>query len=141
MVNGTETSSLKDSGMVSKPDMSDSATMLEAFKFIESAAAEFSDEDEDEESESKDKTILDLAAMVRKKQSSTPSSTTSDISDDPDTEEALKGFDFLASPEELDGSEPRSGEDSGEWGEIGRMVEKGLSARKGDWIQGSQENS
>ncbi|MEQ2172186.1 hypothetical protein GOODEAATRI_018547 [Goodea atripinnis] len=70
--------------------MSDSATMLEAFKFIESAAAD----------------------------------------DDPDTEEALKGFDFLASPEELDGSEPRSGEDSGEWGEIGRMVEKGLSARK-----------
>ncbi|MEQ2192788.1 hypothetical protein XENOCAPTIV_017319 [Xenoophorus captivus] len=48
-----------------------------------------------------------------------------------ETEEALKGFDFLASPEELDGSEPRSGEDSGEWGEIGPMVEKGLSARKG----------
>uniref|UniRef100_A0A4W6DI40 Striatin n=1 Tax=Lates calcarifer TaxID=8187 RepID=A0A4W6DI40_LATCA len=40
MVNGTEPSSLKDSGMVSKPDMSDSATVLEAFKFIESAAAE-----------------------------------------------------------------------------------------------------
>uniref|UniRef100_A0A7N5ZY79 Striatin n=1 Tax=Anabas testudineus TaxID=64144 RepID=A0A7N5ZY79_ANATE len=115
MVNGTEPSSLKDSGMVSKPDMSDSATVLEAFKFIESAAAEFSDEDEDEDSEERDKTILDL--MVRKKQSSTPSSTTSDLSDDPDTEEALKGFDFLASPDELDGSpESRSGEDSGEWG-------------------------
>uniref|UniRef100_A0A672Y2P3 Striatin n=1 Tax=Sphaeramia orbicularis TaxID=375764 RepID=A0A672Y2P3_9TELE len=111
MVNGTEPSSLKDSGMVSKPDMSDSATVLEAFKFIESAAAEFSDEDEDEDSEGRDKTILDLAAMVRKKQSSTPSSTTSDLSDDPDTEEALKGFDFLASPDELDGSESRSGED------------------------------
>ncbi|XP_049899685.1 striatin isoform X2 [Epinephelus moara] len=117
MVNGTEPSSLKDSGMVSKPDMSDSATVLEAFKFIESAAAEFSDEDEEEDSEGRDKTILDLATMVRKKQSSTPSSTTSDLSDDPDTEEALKGFDFLASPDELDGSlESRSGEDSGEWG-------------------------
>uniref|UniRef100_A0A3B4GFF4 Striatin n=1 Tax=Pundamilia nyererei TaxID=303518 RepID=A0A3B4GFF4_9CICH len=58
MVNGTEPSSLKDSGMVSKPDVSDSATVLEAFKFIESAAAEFSDEDED--SEGRDKTILDL---------------------------------------------------------------------------------
>ncbi|XP_070840437.1 striatin isoform X2 [Chaetodon trifascialis] len=117
MVNGTEPSSLKDSGMVSKPDMSDSATVLEAFKFIESAAAEFSDEDEEEDSEGRDKTILDLAAMVRKKQSSTPSSTTSDLSDDPDTEEALKGFDFLASPDELDVSpESRSGEDSGEWG-------------------------
>lgn len=45
----------------SKPDVSDSATVLEAFKFIESAAAEFSDEDED--SEGRDKTILDLAAV------------------------------------------------------------------------------
>uniref|UniRef100_A0A674N8U9 Striatin n=1 Tax=Takifugu rubripes TaxID=31033 RepID=A0A674N8U9_TAKRU len=44
--------------------------------------------------------------------------TTSDLSEDTDTEEALKGFDFLASPDELDGSaEWRSGEDSGEWGE------------------------
>uniref|UniRef100_A0AAQ6AL71 Striatin n=1 Tax=Amphiprion ocellaris TaxID=80972 RepID=A0AAQ6AL71_AMPOC len=104
MVNGTEPSSLKDSGVVSKPDMSDSATVLEAFKFIESAAAEFSDEDED--SDGRDKTILDL-----KKQLSTPSSTMSDLSDDPDTEEALKDFDFLASPEELDGSP----ESSREW--------------------------
>ena len=46
----------------SKPDTSDSATVLEAFKFIESAAAEFSDEDE-EDSEGRDKTILDLAAV------------------------------------------------------------------------------
>ena len=43
--------------------MSDSATVLEAFKFIESAAAEFSDEDEEEDSEGRDKTILDLAAV------------------------------------------------------------------------------
>uniref|UniRef100_A0A7N6AMQ4 Striatin n=1 Tax=Anabas testudineus TaxID=64144 RepID=A0A7N6AMQ4_ANATE len=122
MVNGTEP----------KPDMSDSATVLEAFKFIESAAAEFSDEDEDEDSEERDKTILDL------KQSSTPSSTTSDLSDDPDTEEALKGFDFLASPDELDGSpESRSGEDSGEWekeepsplGEMAWDVDQGLIAQ------------
>uniref|UniRef100_A0A7N8XVJ4 Striatin, calmodulin binding protein n=1 Tax=Mastacembelus armatus TaxID=205130 RepID=A0A7N8XVJ4_9TELE len=134
MVNGTEPSSLKDSGMVSKPDLSDSATVLEAFKFIESAAVEFSDEDEEEDSEGK--TILDL--MVRKKQSSTPSSTTSDLSDDPDTEEALKGFDFLASPDELDGSpESRSGEDSGEWekedqhplGELAWEVDQGLIAQ------------
>uniref|UniRef100_A0A8C4HFP8 Striatin n=1 Tax=Dicentrarchus labrax TaxID=13489 RepID=A0A8C4HFP8_DICLA len=122
MVNGTEP----------KPDMSDSATVLEAFKFIESAAAEFSDEDEEEDSEGRDKTILDL------KQSSTPSSTTSDLSDDPDTEEALKGFDFLASPDELDGSpESRSGEDSGEWekeeqsplGELAWDVDQGLIAQ------------
>lgn len=61
---------------------------------------------------------FDVPQMVRKKQSSTPSSTTSDLSDDPDTEEALKGFDFLAGPDEPDGSPvSRSGEDSGEWGE------------------------
>lgn len=47
----------------SKPDTSDSAAVLEAFKFIESAAAEFSDEDEEEDSEGRDKTILDLAAV------------------------------------------------------------------------------
>uniref|UniRef100_A0A667XEB2 Striatin n=1 Tax=Myripristis murdjan TaxID=586833 RepID=A0A667XEB2_9TELE len=67
MVNGTEPSSLKDSGMISKPDMSDSATVLEAFKFIESAAAEFSDEDDEDDSEGRDKTILDLATTVRVK--------------------------------------------------------------------------
>lgn len=49
----------------SKPDMSDSAAVLEAFKFIESAAAEFSDEDEDEE-EGREKNILDLAAVRRR---------------------------------------------------------------------------
>ncbi|XP_068445500.1 striatin, partial [Clinocottus analis] len=137
MVNGTEPSSLKDSGVVSKPDMSDSATVLEAFKFIESAAAEFSDEDEDEDSEGRDKTVLHMATMVRKKPSSTPSSTTSDLSDDPDTEEALKGFDFLASPDELDGSaESRSGEDSGDWekeesplGEVAWDVDQELIAQ------------
>ncbi|KAK1886308.1 Striatin [Dissostichus eleginoides] len=138
MVNGTEPSSMKDSGMVSKPDMSDSATVLEAFKFIESAAAEFSDDDDEEDSEGRDKTILNMATMVRKKHSSTPSSTTSDLSDDPDTEEALKGFDFLASPDELDGStESRSGEDSGEWekddpsspGDLAWDVDQGLIAQ------------
>lgn len=43
--------------------MSDSATVLEAFKFIESAAADFSDEDEEEDSEGRDRTILDVAAV------------------------------------------------------------------------------
>uniref|UniRef100_A0A667XLK5 Striatin n=1 Tax=Myripristis murdjan TaxID=586833 RepID=A0A667XLK5_9TELE len=119
MVNGTEPSS--------KPDMSDSATVLEAFKFIESAAAEFSDEDDEDDSEGRDKTILDLATVRQDTQA-----------DDPDTEEALKGFDFLASPDELDGSpESRSGEDSGEWekeeqsplGELAWDVDQGLIAQ------------
>lgn len=46
-----------------KPEMSDSATVLEAFKFIESAAAEFSDEEEDEDSDGREKTIIDLATV------------------------------------------------------------------------------
>uniref|UniRef100_A0A6Q2X1G6 Striatin N-terminal domain-containing protein n=1 Tax=Esox lucius TaxID=8010 RepID=A0A6Q2X1G6_ESOLU len=114
MVNGTEPSLLKDAALVieGKPDMSDSATVLEAFKFIESAAAEFSDEEEDDDSEGRDKTIMNLATMVRKK----TSSSSSDMSDDPDTEEALKGFDFLASPDEIDCStDTRSSEDTGDW--------------------------
>lgn len=43
--------------------MSDSATVLEAFKFIEKAAAEFSDEDDDEDSEGQNKTIMELATV------------------------------------------------------------------------------
>uniref|UniRef100_A0AAY5F3D1 Striatin n=1 Tax=Electrophorus electricus TaxID=8005 RepID=A0AAY5F3D1_ELEEL len=82
-----------------KPETSDSATVLEAFKFIESAAAEFSDEDDDEDSEERDKTIIDLATV-----------------DDPDTEEALKGFDFLASSEDMEASpESPSTGDAVDW--------------------------
>ncbi|XP_023809592.1 striatin [Oryzias latipes] len=139
MVNGTEPSSPKDS----KPDLPDPAIMLEAFKFIENAVAEFSDEEEDEEA--RDKTVLDLAAMRRKpsstssssSSSASSSSTTSDFSDDPDTEEALKGFDFLTSPDEMDGPpEFRGGKDGGEWeeerrpgGELGWDVDQGLIAQ------------
>uniref|UniRef100_A0A8C7IYL7 Striatin, calmodulin binding protein n=1 Tax=Oncorhynchus kisutch TaxID=8019 RepID=A0A8C7IYL7_ONCKI len=72
MVNGTEPSLLKDSGMISKPDMSDSATVLEAFKFIESAAAEFSDEEDDEDSEGRDKTIMNLATVKKEEQCPMP---------------------------------------------------------------------
>uniref|UniRef100_A0A8C7VSR2 Striatin n=1 Tax=Oncorhynchus mykiss TaxID=8022 RepID=A0A8C7VSR2_ONCMY len=83
MVNGTEPSLLKDSGMIRPP--------LRLFN------------------------PLCLPQMVRKKTSSSPSSS-SDMSDDQDTEEALKGFDFLASPDEMDGSpDVRSAEDRGDW--------------------------
>ncbi|XP_015218682.1 striatin isoform X2 [Lepisosteus oculatus] len=115
MVNGTEPS-LKGSIMTGKPDLSDSASVLEAFKFIESAAAEFSDEDEDDDSDGKDKTIIDSSTIVRKKVSASPSSS-SDISDDLDTEEALKGFDFLGGSDDVDNSvESRSAGDGTDWG-------------------------
>ncbi|MBN3320216.1 STRN protein, partial [Atractosteus spatula] len=114
MVNGTEPS-LKGSIMTGKPDLTDSASVLEAFKFIESAAAEFSDEDEDDDSDGKDKTIIDSSTIVRKKVSASPSSS-SDISDDLDTEEALKGFDFLGGSDEADNSvESRSAGDGTDW--------------------------
>ncbi|KAM4595182.1 striatin-like [Fundulus diaphanus] len=131
MVNGTEPSSLKDSGMVSKPDASDSA-VLEAFRFIESGTAGFSDEEEEEEeeSESKDGTTLDPPTRP-----SAASCGASDLS--ADAEDALKGFDFLASPDELDRTDPRSGEDGGEWekedpsavGELGWEVDQVLIAQ------------
>ncbi|XP_051529289.1 striatin-like isoform X2 [Myxocyprinus asiaticus] len=119
MVNGTELSSLKDSTttMIGKPEMSDSTTVLEAFKFIEKAAAEFSDEDEDEDSEGQNKTIVDLATMVRRKVSPSPSSSSADMSDDLDTEEVLKGFDFLANSDDMEGpSETPSAADRPDWG-------------------------
>ncbi|XP_031417694.1 striatin isoform X3 [Clupea harengus] len=110
MVNGTEPSSPKEGADTGKPELSDSATVLEAFKFIESAAADFSDEDEDDDSEGRDKTIMDMATMVRKKATASPSpsssspspSSSTDLSDDLDTEEAMKGFDFLAGADEAD---------------------------------------
>ena len=42
-----------------KAELSDTSAVLEAFKFIENAAAEFSDEDEDEDSEGKDRTHVE----------------------------------------------------------------------------------
>lgn len=41
-----------------------------------------------------------------------------DTTEDPDTEEALKGFDFLSSPDEMDTSpESRGNGDGTDWGE------------------------
>ncbi|XP_023652088.1 striatin isoform X4 [Paramormyrops kingsleyae] len=115
MVNGTKTSH-KGGGILGKSDLADStSSVLDAFKFIENAAAEYSDDD-DEDSEGKDKTIIDSATIVRKKPSSSlapPPCPT----DDPDAEEALKGFDFLGSPEEMDTSpDSRSAGDGTDWG-------------------------
>uniref|UniRef100_A0A673G2E4 Striatin n=1 Tax=Sinocyclocheilus rhinocerous TaxID=307959 RepID=A0A673G2E4_9TELE len=82
MVNGTEPASLKDSTttMIGKAEMTESTTVLEAFKFIEKAA---------------------------RSHPFTP-----DMSDDLDTEEVLKDFDFLANSEDMEGPSeaPSSGE-------------------------------
>ncbi|XP_041418672.1 striatin isoform X2 [Xenopus laevis] len=105
MVNGTETE-LPNPLVLGKPDMTDSASVLETFKFLENAAAEFSDEEDEEENESRDKTIIDSATIVRRR-------IIPDSNDD--TEEALKEFDFLGS-DDSEGGESRSAGDGTEWG-------------------------
>uniref|UniRef100_A0A8D0CUG8 Striatin n=1 Tax=Sander lucioperca TaxID=283035 RepID=A0A8D0CUG8_SANLU len=98
LVNGTDTSA---KGMGTR------GAVLEAFKFIENAAADFSDEDDEEDSDGRDRTN-------KPPSSTTPASM--DISEDPDTEEALKGFDFLSSPDEMDTSpESRGNGDGTDW--------------------------
>uniref|UniRef100_A0A3B4TBI8 Striatin n=1 Tax=Seriola dumerili TaxID=41447 RepID=A0A3B4TBI8_SERDU len=106
LVNGTDS---KGMGTRGKAELSDTSAVLEAFKFIENAAAEFSDEDEEEDSEGKDRTHVE-SRTVRKP------CLLMDTTEDPDTEEALKGFDFLSSPDEMDTSpESRGTGDGTDW--------------------------
>uniref|UniRef100_A0A8C3PDA2 Striatin n=1 Tax=Chrysemys picta bellii TaxID=8478 RepID=A0A8C3PDA2_CHRPI len=103
MVNGTE-AEIKENAMIGKPELTDSASLLETFKFLENAAADFSDEDEDEDIEGREKTMIDTSTVV-----------VSDSSEDRDTEEALKEFDFLVGSDDGDG-ESRSSGDGTDWG-------------------------
>ncbi|XP_009976309.1 PREDICTED: striatin isoform X3 [Tauraco erythrolophus] len=100
MVNGTEEPK-------QKPELTDSASLLETFKFLENAAADFSDEEDEEDIEGREKAIIDTATIVRKR-------VLSDSSEDRDTEEALKEFDFLVTSDEGDG-ESRSSGDGTDW--------------------------
>uniref|UniRef100_A0A3Q3AHU2 Striatin n=1 Tax=Kryptolebias marmoratus TaxID=37003 RepID=A0A3Q3AHU2_KRYMA len=114
LVNGTD-STAKGLGTKGKADLSDTSAVLEAFKLIENAAAELSDEDEEEDSEGRDRTNVESRTIVRK---NTPSSSPAsmDTSEDPDTEEALKSFDFLP-PDDMDtSSESRGTGDGTDWG-------------------------
>nr|XP_009932689.1 PREDICTED: striatin isoform X2 [Opisthocomus hoazin] len=106
MVNGTE-GQIKENAMIGKPELTDSASLLETFKFLENAAADFSDEEDEEDLEGREKTIIDTATIVRKR-------VLSDSSEDRDTEEALKEFDFLVTSDEGDG-ESRSSGDGTDW--------------------------
>ncbi|KAM9726925.1 striatin isoform 2-T2 [Menidia menidia] len=116
LVNGTD-SATKGTGTRAKAELSDTSAVLEAFKFIENAAAEFSDEDEDEDSEGKDRTHVDSRTILRKKPASSSSPASMDTSEDSYTEEALKDFDFLSSLEDMDtSSEFRGTGDGTDWG-------------------------
>uniref|UniRef100_A0A3B4V7W0 Striatin, calmodulin binding protein n=1 Tax=Seriola dumerili TaxID=41447 RepID=A0A3B4V7W0_SERDU len=122
MVNGTEPSSLKDSDQTTNTVFAlRSWVRVEAWSLLYIMVLCLS---------LSLPHFLTFQQMVKKKQSSTPSSTTSDLSDDPDTEEALKGFDFLASPDELDGSpESRSEKEESPLGELAWDVDQGLIAQ------------
>uniref|UniRef100_A0A8C3DAF5 Striatin n=1 Tax=Corvus moneduloides TaxID=1196302 RepID=A0A8C3DAF5_CORMO len=102
MVNGTE-GQIKENAMIGKPELTDSASLLETFKFLENAAADFSDEEDEEDIEGREKTIIDTATVIL-----------SDSSEDRDTEEALKEFDFLVTSDDGDG-ESRSSGDGTDW--------------------------
>ncbi|NXI37350.1 STRN protein, partial [Galbula dea] len=106
MVNGTE-GQIKENTMIGKPELTDSASLLETFKFLENAAADFSDEEDEEDTERRERTIIDSATIVRKR-------VLSDSTEDRDTEEALKEFDFLVTSDEGDG-ESRSSGDGTDW--------------------------
>ncbi|KAG5830988.1 hypothetical protein ANANG_G00299110 [Anguilla anguilla] len=123
MVNGTEPA-LQAGDTIGKPGLSDSDSVLEAFRFIETAAAEFSDEDEDEDGEGRDRSFTET--IKRKPASSSSSSSSSasatprpprpDACDDLDAEEALQGFSFLVGSEEAEGSpDPRGLGDGTDW--------------------------
>ncbi|XP_064858794.1 striatin-like isoform X3 [Oncorhynchus nerka] len=103
-------------------EQSESSVVQEAFRFIESSAADYSDEDDDEDGSGNDRTIMEqtgpTGTIVRKKPSSALS-TSMDTSEDPDTEDALKGFDFLSGPDDMDTSpESRSAGNGTNWVEV-----------------------
>lgn len=113
LVNGTDASA---KGIRGKAELSDTSAVLEAFKFIENAAAEFSDEDEEDDSEGKDRTTVESRTIMRKKPVASTSPASMDTSEDTDAEEALKGFDFLSSPDDMDTSpESRGPGDGTDW--------------------------
>ncbi|XP_037534146.1 striatin [Nematolebias whitei] len=114
LVNGTD-STTKGIGTKGNADLSDTSAVLEAFKLIENAAAELSDEDEEEDSEGRDRTNVESRTMVRKNPPSSSLPASMDTSEDPDAEEALKSFDFLPLDDMDTSSESRGTGDGTDW--------------------------
>ncbi|KAM9411209.1 striatin-like isoform 2-T2 [Salvelinus alpinus] len=116
--NGTDTS---PKGTRTRGGKTEQSSVQEAFRFIESSAADYSDEDDDEDGSGNDRTIMEqtgpTGTIVRKKP--LPAlSTSMDTSEDPDTDDAMKGFDFLSSPDDMDTSpESRSAGNGTKWEE------------------------
>uniref|UniRef100_A0A4W4FMP0 Striatin n=1 Tax=Electrophorus electricus TaxID=8005 RepID=A0A4W4FMP0_ELEEL len=128
LLNGTDTS------LKSDMELTDSSSVLEALKFIERAAAEFSDGEDEEEGEEK--------PMIDSRTVSTPC-VRAWLSADPDADDVLKGFDFLSSTEDMDvspecrsaGDEKETQQQSEAWnvdqGLIAKLKEKYKQERRG----------
>ncbi|XP_074680673.1 striatin-3 isoform X4 [Strix aluco] len=112
ILNGGESPSSKQKGQEIKRNSGD---VLETFNFLENA----DDSDEEEESDM----IEDIAEgkdkhRINKKHKIGNEGLAADLTDDPDTEEALKEFDFLVTAEDGEGAgEARSSGDGTEWAE------------------------
>uniref|UniRef100_A0A8C6JHL1 Uncharacterized protein n=1 Tax=Melopsittacus undulatus TaxID=13146 RepID=A0A8C6JHL1_MELUD len=110
ILNGGESPSSKQKGQEIKRNSGD---VLETFNFLENA----DDSDEEEESDM----IEDIADgkekhRINKKHKIGNEGLAADLTDDPDTEEALKEFDFLVTAEDGEGAgEARSSGDGTEW--------------------------
>ncbi|CAM5151549.1 striatin-3 isoform X4 [Chelonia mydas] len=111
ILNGGESPSSKQKGQEIKRNSGD---VLETFNFLENA----DDSDEEEENDM----IEDIAEgkekhRINKKHKIGNEGLAADLTDDPDTEEALKEFDFLVTAEDGEGAgEARSSGDGTEWG-------------------------
>ncbi|XP_037994437.1 striatin-3 isoform X5 [Motacilla alba alba] len=112
ILNGGESPSSKQKGQEIKRNSGD---VLETFNFLENA----DDSDEEEENDM----IEDIAEgkekhRINKKHKIGNEGLAADLTDDPDTEEALKEFDFLVTAEDGEGAgEARSSGDGTEWAE------------------------
>ncbi|XP_044291625.1 striatin-3 isoform X4 [Varanus komodoensis] len=110
ILNGGESPASKQKGQDIKRNPGD---VLETFNFLENA----DDSDEEEESDM----IEDIAEgkekhRINKKHKIGNEGLAADLTDDPDTEEALKEFDFLVTAEDGEGAgEARSSGDGTEW--------------------------
>ncbi|XP_075359198.1 striatin-3 isoform X3 [Mycteria americana] len=112
ILNGGESPSSKQKGQEIKRNSGD---VLETFNFLENA----DDSDEEEESDMiEDITEGKEKHRINKKHKIGNEGLAADLTDDPDTEEALKEFDFLVTAEDGEGAgEARSSGDGTEWAE------------------------
>uniref|UniRef100_A0A8C5SEU2 Striatin N-terminal domain-containing protein n=1 Tax=Laticauda laticaudata TaxID=8630 RepID=A0A8C5SEU2_LATLA len=111
ILNGGESPTSKQKGQDIKRNPSD---VLETFNFLENA----DDSDEEEENDIiEDITEGKEKHRINKKHKIGNEGLAADLTDDPDTEEALKEFDFLVTAEDGEGAgEARSSGDGTEWG-------------------------